>query len=113
MIVFAHLGHWYSALGFLVPAGLVFAWIRLQARRDRRRAEFSEYWTLTEREGRWVLTSTAPAPLPRARGRVAAGTAVPAPWSEAEVDPELVHESGEPRAQRVPAALSPPTSGPR
>ncbi|MDQ6775334.1 MAG: hypothetical protein M3071_03730 [Actinomycetota bacterium] len=90
MIVFAHLGHWYSAFGFLVPAALVFAWIRLQARRDRRRAEFAEYWTLSLRDGRWELISTAPAPLSRTRGHVATATAVQAPWSrlEGDVEPE-------------------------
>jgi hypothetical protein len=92
MILFAHLGHWYSAFGFLVPAGLVIAWIRLQARRDRRRAEFAEYWTLSLRDGRWVLVSTAPAPLARKRGRVAAGTAMPAPWSPGEDDSERAGE---------------------
>ena len=30
--VYAHLGHWYSAFGFLVPAVLVVLWIRFQAR---------------------------------------------------------------------------------
>ncbi len=88
MIVLAHLGHWYSALGFLVPAGLVMGWVRLQARRDRRRAEFAEYWTLSLRDGRWELISTAPAPLSRTRGRVATGTAVPSPWSRGGDEPE-------------------------
>ncbi|HWF49921.1 MAG TPA: hypothetical protein VG294_04665 [Solirubrobacteraceae bacterium] len=90
MILFAHLGHWYSAFGFLVPAALVIAWIRLQARRDRRRAEFAEYWTLRLRDGCWVLVSTAPAPLERKRGRAAAGTAMPSPWSRGQDDSERV-----------------------
>ena len=66
MIVFAHLGHWYSAFGFLVPAALVIGWIRFQARRERRRVQFAEDWTLQLRGGVWRLESIDPV-APRQR----------------------------------------------
>ncbi len=80
MIVFAHLGHWYSAFGFLVPAALVVLWIRYQARREQRRQEFSQYWTLELRDGDWKVVAIAPAPGSR-RQRRARLTLVPPPWS--------------------------------
>ena len=63
MIVFAHLGHSYSAFGFLVPAVLVVLWIRFQGRRERRRQEFAQYWTLELRGAEWKLIEMAPALL--------------------------------------------------
>lgn len=80
MIVYAHLGHWYSAFGFLVPAVLVVLWIRYQARRERRRQEFSQYWTLELREGQWNVVEMEPAPGSR-RQRRARLQLVPPPWS--------------------------------
>lgn len=80
MIVIAHLGHWYSALGFLVPAVLVVLWIRYQARRERRRQEFSQYWTLELRAGRWTAVDIEPAPGSR-RQRRARLELTPPPWS--------------------------------
>jgi hypothetical protein len=56
----AHLRHWYSVLGFLVPVALVAGWMKLQTRRDERRARSSEvveYWTLRRRDGRWIVVS--------------------------------------------------------
>jgi hypothetical protein len=69
VIVFAHLGHWYSAFGFLVPAALVVAWVSYQARRDRRRTEFVEDWTLELRDGDWRVESVQPVESRRRRRR--------------------------------------------
>jgi hypothetical protein len=69
VIVFAHLGHWYSAFGFLVPAALVVVWVRFQARRDRRRTEFVEDWTLELRDGDWRVESVQPVDSRRRRRR--------------------------------------------
>jgi hypothetical protein len=69
VIVLAHLGHWYSAFGFLVPAVLVIAWVRYQARRDRRRVQFIEDWTLELRDGAWQLESVQPVASRRQRRR--------------------------------------------
>lgn len=80
MILLAHLGHWYSAFGFLVPAVLVVLWIRFQARRERRRQEFSQYWTLELRDGSWRLVEIDPAP-PSRQQRRARLRLVPPPWS--------------------------------
>jgi hypothetical protein len=77
MIVYAHLGHWYSALGFIVPACLVVAWIQLQSRREQRQKEFVEYWTLELRDGEWVVISMKNAPPERRRHM---GTRTPSPW---------------------------------
>jgi hypothetical protein len=83
MIVSAHLGHWYSAFGFLVPAVLVVLWIRYQARRDRRRQEFAQYWTLELRGADWTVVEIEPAPASRRQWR-AKVQLVPPPWSAAE-----------------------------
>lgn len=80
MIVFAHLGHWYSAFGFLVPAALVVLWIRYQAGREQRRQEFCQYWTLELRDGNWKVVAIEPAPGSR-RQRRAGLALVPPPWS--------------------------------
>jgi hypothetical protein len=69
VIVFAHLGHWYSAFGFLVPAVLVIAWVRYQAHRDRRRVQFTEDWTLELRDGAWQVESVQPVVTRRRRRR--------------------------------------------
>jgi hypothetical protein len=82
MIVLAHLGHWYSALGFLVPAVLVVLWIRYQARREHRRQEFSQYWTLELRGGQWRVVAVGPAPASRRQYRSRLQL-TPPPWSEA------------------------------
>lgn len=81
MIVSAHLGHWYSALAFLVPAVVVVLWIHYQARRDRRRQEFAQYWALELRDGSWTLVEIEPAPASRRQWR-ARLRLVPPPWSE-------------------------------
>ena len=94
MIVLAHLGHWYSALGFLVPAVLVVLWIRYQARREQRRQEFSQYWTLELRDGDWRVVAMGPAPASRRQYRARLELAPP-PWSEAterDHQPAYVHE---------------------
>jgi hypothetical protein len=80
MIISAHLGHWYSAFGFLVPAALVILWIRYQARREQRRQEFSEYWTLELRDEQWKVVKMEPAPGSR-RQRKARLRMTPPPWS--------------------------------
>jgi hypothetical protein len=80
VITYAHLGHWYSAFGFLVPAVLVILWIRFQARRGQRRQEFSQYWTLELRDRQWKIVEIAPAPASRRQHR-ARLTLVPPPWS--------------------------------
>jgi hypothetical protein len=69
VIVVAHLGHWYSAFGFVVPAALVLAWVRYQARRDRRRGQFTEDWTLELRDGQWRVESVQPVATRRRRLR--------------------------------------------
>jgi hypothetical protein len=94
MIISAHLGHWYSAFGFLVPAVLVVLWIRYQARRERRRQEFSQYWTLELRQGRWSVVAIDPAPGSRAQRR-ARRQLVPPPWSAPDSEVETV-EPGPP-----------------
>jgi hypothetical protein len=81
MIVFAHLGHWYSAFGFLVPAVLVVVWIRYQSRREARRQEFSQYWTLELRVGVWRLMAVGPAPQSRRQFRSRLEL-TPPPWSD-------------------------------
>jgi hypothetical protein len=94
VIVLAHLGHWYSAFGFLVPAVLVVVWIRCQARREQRRQEFSQYWTLELREGEWRVVAMGPAPASRRQYRSRLEL-VPPPWSEAgerDHEPAYVHE---------------------
>lgn len=94
MILYAHLGHWYSALGFLVPAVLVVVWIRYQARREQRRHEFSQYWTLELQGGQWRVMGVAPAPASRRQSRSRLQL-VPPPWSDAgerDRDPAYVHE---------------------
>jgi hypothetical protein len=88
MIISAHLGHWYSAFGFLVPAVLVVLWIRYQARRERRRQEFAQYWTLELRDGRWSIVAMDPAPPSRAQRR-ARRQLVPPPWSAPDSEPEV------------------------
>ena len=87
MTIYAHLGHWYSAFGFLVPAVLVVLWIRFQARRAQRRQEFSQYWTLELRGEEWKVIDMEPAP-PSRRQRRARLTLVPPPWSAADGDSE-------------------------
>jgi hypothetical protein len=82
MIVYAHLGHWYSAFGFLVPAVLVVLWIRYQARREQRRQEFSQYWTIELRDGEWRVVGMEPAPASRRQYRSRLQL-VPPPWSDA------------------------------
>lgn len=94
MIVLAHLGHWYSALGFLVPAVLVVLWIRYQTRREQRRQEFSQYWTLELRNGQWRVTGMEPAPASRRQYRSRLQL-VPPPWSDADErdrGPAYVHD---------------------
>lgn len=86
MIISAHLGHWYSAFGFLVPAVLVVLWIRYQARRERRRQEFAQYWTLELRGGRWSVVAIEAAPGSRAQRR-ARRQLVPPPWSVPDSEP--------------------------
>ncbi len=51
MIVYAHLGHWYSLFGFLVPAVLVFCGSAFRPRVSAGRQEFAEYWLLERRDG--------------------------------------------------------------
>lgn len=86
MIISAHLGHWYSAFGFLVPAALVVLWIRFQARRERRRQEFAQYWTLELRQGRWSVVAMDPAPGSRAQWK-AGRQLIPPPWSAPDAEP--------------------------
>ncbi|MFL5822845.1 MAG: hypothetical protein ACJ764_05315 [Solirubrobacteraceae bacterium] len=102
MIVPAHLGHWYSAFGFLIPAVLVVLWIRLQTRRERRRQEFAQYWTLELRGENWTLVSIEPAPVSRRQHRSRL-VLVPPPWSapdsaaaanEAELAPSAAMSNG-------------------
>jgi hypothetical protein len=88
----AHLAHWYSPLGFLVPALLTLVWLKLQGRRERREARagrargsagsavVAEYWTLEERAGRWVLVAVEP---DAQRAQELAMPVAPSPWSEA------------------------------
>lgn len=108
MIVYAHLGHWYSAFGFLVPAVLVVLWIRYQARRDRRRQEFSQYWTLELRDGQWKVVDIEPAPGSRRQWK-ARLQLTPPPWSTpvegTEIDPAAVGTT------RDKAAASSTTNG--
>ncbi len=87
MTIYAHLGHWYSAFGFLVPAVLVVLWIRLQARREQRRQEFSQYWTLELRDDEWKIVEIEPAP-PSRRQRRARLALVPPPWSTPALESE-------------------------
>jgi hypothetical protein len=94
MIVLAHLGHWYGAFGFLVPAALVVLWIRYQARREQRRQEFSQYWTLELRHGEWRVVAMGPAPASR-RQYKARMRLTPPPWADADErdhGPAYVHE---------------------
>jgi hypothetical protein len=86
MIISAHLGHWYGAFGFLVPAVLVVLWIRYQARRERRRQEFAQYWTLEASDGRWSVVAIDPAPGSRAQRR-AKRQLIPPPWSAPDAEP--------------------------
>lgn len=99
MIVSAHLGHWYSAFGFLVPAVLVVVWIRFQARREQRRQEFSQYWTLELREGAWKVVSMEPAPVSRRQHR-ARLQLTPPPWSAPS------YEDAEQEASELPIAAA-------
>ncbi len=94
MITYAHLGHWYSAFGFLVPAVLVVVWIRYQARREARRQEFSQYWTLELRGGEWRVVAMGPAPASRRQYRSRLQL-TPPPWADADErdrGPAYVHE---------------------
>jgi hypothetical protein len=52
-----------------VPAVLVIAWVRYQARRDRRRVRFTEDWTLELRDGAWRVESVQPVATRRRRPR--------------------------------------------
>lgn len=95
MIISAHLGHWYSAFGFLLPAVLVVMWIRFQARRERRRQEFCQYWTLELRAGRWEVVEIQPAPGSRRQRRARLQLTSP-PWSaptEGKGDAQTTGES--------------------
>ena len=111
MIISAHLGHWYSAFGFLVPAVLVVVWIRLQTRREQRRQEFAQYWTMELRGEHWTLVAIEPAPLSRRQHRSRL-TLVPPPWSapageeDVETDatpPDVVNGHHRATGQRRPA----------
>lgn len=79
IVVFAHIGHWYSVFGFIVPTLLVIGWMRLQNRRERRRKEFVEDWMFELHDGEWVMVSMAPVPPPSRRRR-AAPQRVSSPW---------------------------------
>jgi hypothetical protein len=107
MIVSAHLGHWYSAFGFLVPAVLVVLWIRYQARREQRRQEFAQYWTLELHGGQWKLVEIEPAPGSR-RQRRARLQLTPPPWS---APVEHANASGSEAAADVGPGAPPTTDG--
>ena len=92
MILSAHLGHWYSAFGFLVPALLVVIWIQFQTRREQRRQEFAQYWTLELRDDEWTLVSMEPAPPSRRQNRSRIQL-VPPPWSAPGPEaPQAAHQ---------------------
>lgn len=108
MIISAHLGHWYSTFGFLVPAVLVVLWIRFQARRGQRRQEFSQYWTLELRGEEWKIVEIEPAPASRRQHR-ARLTLVPAPWS-APVAGSEEEAADRPVSEPAPTQDGSPTS---
>jgi hypothetical protein len=88
IVPLAHIAHWYSASGFLLPVLGVIIWLKILSWRERRAgALFAEFWTLGKRDGRWVLVALKPdAGAPR-RGP----KPPPTPWSEEG------HEAGESR----------------
>jgi hypothetical protein len=108
MIVSAHLGHWYSVFGFLVPAVLVVMWIRYQTRRERRRQEFSQYWTMELKDGEWKLVEIEPAPGSR-RQRRARLQLTPPPWSDPLEEGDAAGSA--PAAADVGSALRSTTNG--
>ncbi len=99
----AHLGHWSGLLAFAVPGALTLIWVMWGSWRARRRNRFSEYWTLSRREGRWTVVAIE---LDRAAG----DRRIRSPWSSsavAEQSPGVAAQEGgggaPPERERDPA----------
>jgi hypothetical protein len=72
---FAHLGHWSGLIAVAVPGVLLIARRVWTGWRDHRLNRFTEYWTLSRRDGRWTLVAVEP-------DHAAARRRVHSPWSQ-------------------------------
>jgi hypothetical protein len=72
---FAHLGHSSGLIAFAVPGVLLIAWLVWTGWRDHRPDRFTEYWTLSRRDGRWTLVAVEP-------DHAASRRRIRSPWSQ-------------------------------